>query len=57
MSLKEKILELREQTGMGMLDCKRALEETGGDMETAKRVLAEKWEITKRTSLISYARN
>lgn len=26
---------LRERTGAGMMDCKRALEETGGDMEAA----------------------
>ncbi|HEX4296890.1 MAG TPA: translation elongation factor Ts, partial [Devosia sp.] len=27
--------ELRESTGVGMMDCKKALEETGGDMEAA----------------------
>src|SRR5690606_19726390 len=27
--------ELRERTGAGMMECKRALEETGGDMEAA----------------------
>jgi elongation factor Ts len=30
------IAALRKQTGAGMLDCKRALEETGGDVEAAK---------------------
>ena len=30
------IAELRKQTGVGMLDCKKALEETGGDLEAAK---------------------
>jgi elongation factor Ts len=29
------VKELRERTGAGMMDCKRALEETGGDMEAA----------------------
>ncbi|MGQ0664336.1 MAG: translation elongation factor Ts [Pseudomonadota bacterium] len=29
------VKDLRAQTGAGMLDCKRALVETGGDMETA----------------------
>ena len=29
------VKELREKSGAGMLDCKRALEETGGDMEKA----------------------
>ena len=29
------VKELREMTGVGMMDCKKALEETGGDMEAA----------------------
>jgi elongation factor Ts len=29
------VKDLRERTGAGMMDCKRALGETGGDMETA----------------------
>jgi translation elongation factor Ts len=33
---------LRDQTGAGMMDCKRALEETGGDMEQAQALLREK---------------
>ncbi|MFN2593725.1 MAG: translation elongation factor Ts [Actinomycetota bacterium] len=33
---------LREATGAGMMDCKRALEESGGDVEKAKRLLREK---------------
>ncbi len=36
------VKELREQTGAGMMDCKRTLEETGGDIEAAKRLLREK---------------
>ena len=36
------VRELREQTGAGMMDCKRALQETGGDIEAAKRLLREK---------------
>jgi elongation factor Ts len=31
----QQIKELREQTGVGFMDCKRALEETGGDIEKA----------------------
>jgi len=31
----EQVKELRERTGAGMMECKRALEETGGDMEAA----------------------
>ena len=30
---------LREQTGAGMMDCKRALQETGGDMDAAVELL------------------
>lgn len=33
---------LRGATGAGMMDCKKALEETGGDMEAAKQLLREK---------------
>jgi elongation factor Ts len=36
------VKELREQTGAGMMDCKRALQETGGDIEAAKRLLRER---------------
>lgn len=36
------VMELREQTGAGMMDCKRALEETAGDMEAAKKLLRER---------------
>jgi elongation factor Ts len=35
------VKELREQTGAGMMDCKRALVETGGDLEAAKTLLRE----------------
>lgn len=33
---------LRESTGAGMMDCKKALQETDGDMDAAKRFLREK---------------
>ena len=33
---------LRDATGAGMMDCKKALAETGGDLEGAKRLLREK---------------
>lgn len=36
------VKELRDQTGAGMMDCKRALEETGGDIEAAQTLLREK---------------
>ena len=31
----EDVKALREQTGAGIMDCKRALEESGGDVEQA----------------------
>ncbi|HUH84646.1 MAG TPA: elongation factor Ts, partial [Stellaceae bacterium] len=30
------VKELREKTGAGMMDCKRALNETGGKLEDAE---------------------
>jgi elongation factor Ts len=36
------VKQLREMTGAGMMDCKRALEATGGDLEKAKDWLREK---------------
>jgi elongation factor Ts len=36
------VKELRERTGAGMMDCKRALEEANGDLELATRLLREK---------------
>ncbi len=36
------VKELRDLTGAGMMDCKRALEETGGDVEGAQKLLREK---------------
>jgi elongation factor Ts len=36
------VKELRDQTGAGMMDCKRALEETGGDIEAARTLLRER---------------
>jgi elongation factor Ts len=38
----ELIKALREKTGAGIIDCKTALEETGGDIEKAQRVLQER---------------
>ena len=36
------VKELRERTGAGMMDCKRALEDANGDLEVATRLLREK---------------
>ena len=36
------VSELRSRTGAGMMDCKRALEEAGGDMDKASEILRKK---------------
>ncbi len=36
------VKELREATGAGMMDCKRALQETEGDLDAARTLLREK---------------
>jgi len=36
------VKELREKTGAGMMDCKRVLEETNGDMEKSAELLRER---------------
>jgi len=36
------VAKLREQTGAGMMDCKKAMEEAGGDMEAAAEILRKK---------------
>ena len=36
------VAELRKQTGCGMMDCKKALTETNGDLEAAVKYLREK---------------
>jgi elongation factor Ts len=42
----EKVRELREKTGAGMMDCKRALEASGGDESGAIKILREKGQAT-----------
>ena len=37
------VAELRNKTGAGMMDCKKALEESGGDMGKAEEVLRVKY--------------
>ncbi len=36
------VSDLRARTGAGMMDCKRALEESGGDMDKASEILRKK---------------
>lgn len=38
----KKVMELREKTGAGIMDCKKALAESGGDMEKAIELLRKK---------------
>jgi elongation factor Ts len=38
----EMVRDLRERTGAGMMDCKRALEESGGDVDKAVTALRER---------------
>jgi len=38
----DEIKRLREETQAGVMDCKRALEETNGDFQAAKRLLYER---------------
>jgi len=38
----EMVRDLRERTGAGMMDCKRALDESGGDVEKATALLRER---------------
>ena len=39
---KEALKKLREQTGISMQECKKALDEAAGDIEQAKKILREK---------------
>ena len=36
------VKELRDRTGAGMMECKRALQETNGDIDAAQRLLRER---------------
>ncbi len=44
MSNLEQVKKLREETGVSMMECKKAIEKAGGDIEKAKKVLREKGE-------------
>jgi elongation factor Ts len=41
----ETVKALREQSGAGVMECKRALEETGGDLEKAAALLKERGQV------------
>ena len=38
----DQIKQLRDETGAGVMDCKKALEEAGGDLDKAKTIIQEK---------------
>ena len=42
------VKELREKTGCGMMDCKKALTEAGGDIEKAAEILVKVRSMTDR---------
>ena len=49
------VKNLREMTGVGMLDCKKALAETDGDMDKAVEANLKKWRLllqTRRTLVL-----
>jgi len=62
-NVKDQIKQLREVTGAGMLDCKRMLDNTNGDMNQAiallhekmgKKVLAKQHRETQEGIVVSY---
>lgn len=48
----EKIKQLREKTGAGVMDAKKALEESGGDMKKAEEIIAAKGIVKAEKRLI-----
>jgi elongation factor Ts len=42
MANKDDVQRLRTETGAGVMDCKRALDETGGDFERARTLIKER---------------
>ena len=45
------VAALRAKTGIGMMECKKALVETEGDMEAAIKLLREKGELKAETKM------
>ena len=48
------VKELREMTGLGMMDCKKALAETDGDMKAAEDLLRIKSGAKASKAAVSY---
>ena len=51
------VKELRELTGAGMMDCKKALAETDGNMEAAVDVLRKSGALFPYTTLFRYRKS
>ncbi len=47
------VAELRRRTGIGMMDCKKALVEADGDMDAAIKILREKGELKAESKMAS----
>lgn len=48
---KAELVKLREMTGAGMMDCKKALEESGGDLKKAQEIIRKRGlDIAKKKS-------
>ena len=47
------VKDLREMTGAGMMDCKKALNETNGNMDEAVEFLRKRWTSCRRTLAVS----
>lgn len=47
------VAELRKKTGIGMMECKKALVEADGDMEAAVKILREKGELKAQSKIES----
>lgn len=52
----ETIAKLRAETGAGVMDCKKALEDAGGDFEKAKKILAENAQTIAKKKALRLAR-
>lgn len=47
-TMQEKIKQLREMTGAGLMDCKKAIEESNGDINKSNKLLQEnRWKYGK----------
>ena len=45
------VAELRKKTGLGMMDCKKALVEADGDVDAAVKILREKGELKAESKM------